>query len=148
MAMPSTNYGFASGTYAFSPQWTQYNALTADTTSGNDIASLLVGIPTSGSVAHNANPYFMSRVFALYFQDDWKVNKRLSLNLGIRWDYNSPRVRAAQPDSGWLCLQHRQSACRRSSCGTGRGELSCLRQPDGRPDLWKRQQPPHVAPGL
>jgi hypothetical protein len=86
----STNYGFASGTYAFSPQWTQLNALTADSTSGNDIASLLVGIPTSGSVAHNANPYFQSRIFALYFQDDWKVNKRLSLNLGMRWDYNSP----------------------------------------------------------
>ena len=49
-----------------------------------------MGIPTSGSVAHNANPYFQSRVFALYFQDDWKVSKRLSVNLGLRWDYNSP----------------------------------------------------------
>jgi hypothetical protein len=86
----SKNFGYADGTYAFSPQWSQLNPLASDSTSGNDIASLLFGLPTSGSVANNANPYWTSRLFALFFQDDWKVNKRLSLNLGLRWDYNSP----------------------------------------------------------
>jgi len=36
------------------------------------------------------NPYFDmpggTKQLGLYFQDDWKVNRKLSLNLGVRWD--------------------------------------------------------------
>jgi hypothetical protein len=30
--------------------------------------------------------------YALYIHDDWKVNSRLTLNLGFRWDYEAPLV--------------------------------------------------------
>lgn len=34
------------------------------------------------------DPYFMlsANMFGTYFQDDWKATKRLTLNLGVRWD--------------------------------------------------------------
>jgi len=52
-----------------------------------------LGFSTPGMVSsitqNNAgNPYFNEhgKMFGLYFQDDWKATKRLTLNLGIRWD--------------------------------------------------------------
>ncbi len=51
------------------------------------------GFATPGSIqsitqATTGNPYFIehNKMFGVYFQDDWKVSRHLSLNLGVRWD--------------------------------------------------------------
>ncbi len=39
-----------------------------------------------GQFPLNADSAFMKKYRGLYFQDDWKVNRRTTLNLGLRWD--------------------------------------------------------------
>jgi outer membrane receptor protein involved in Fe transport len=66
---------------------------------GNVIADMLLGYysgvgifqPAAFSVPGAAgNPReFNFKYFAPYFQDDWRVNSRLTVNLGLRWDYRN-----------------------------------------------------------
>jgi Carboxypeptidase regulatory-like domain/TonB dependent receptor-like, beta-barrel len=86
------NPGLASGTYTFSSGFTQANPQRADSVSGNEFASFLLGYPSSGAVDRNIDPAYRAKYYALFVQDDFKVTPRLTLNLGLRWDYESPRV--------------------------------------------------------
>ena len=73
-----------------SPAWTQQNYAQADPLSGNDIASWLLGTPTSGSSAYALLGVYQEHYYAPWIQDDWRITPRLSLNLGLRWDFNLP----------------------------------------------------------
>ena len=83
--------GYASGLYGFTPAWTQANPERADSASGNEFASFLLGYPTTGQVDKNIFPAYRSHYYAAFVQDDFKVSTKLTLNLGLRWDYETPR---------------------------------------------------------
>jgi hypothetical protein len=85
------NYGggYPSGYWAFNRNWTQANALRADAVSGNSLATMLLGIPSRAYVQKNIDPYYTHHYYAGFFQDDWKINSRLTLNAGLRWDAES-----------------------------------------------------------
>lgn len=58
-----------------------------DQASGNSIASMLLGNPTSGSNAINTKTFWSDPYYAPFIQDDWKLTSKLTLNLGVRWDF-------------------------------------------------------------
>ncbi len=54
---------------------------------GNDFADFLLGDAQSyNEDAVKATGQWNNVSWALYFQDNWRVNNRLTLNLGLRWD--------------------------------------------------------------
>ena len=66
------------------------NPETADpSASGNAIASMLLGVGTSGSTGVSVAPFNSKHYYGFHVQDDWKVARKLTLNLGIRWEYQT-----------------------------------------------------------
>jgi len=57
---------------------------------GQGLASFLLGIPTGGWVDLNDSRAEFSQFYAGFLQDDWRVTKKLTLNLGLRWECESP----------------------------------------------------------
>jgi Carboxypeptidase regulatory-like domain len=81
----------SSGNFTFGTNWTQLpNAASANT--GNGIASLLLGTGTGDVIQEYKDDASQSYYFAEYFQDDWRVNHKLTLNLGLRYDLDTPRT--------------------------------------------------------
>ena len=60
---------------------------------GHQWATFLIGAMGDNSRARNV-PALLARnhFYGFYFQDDFKVSQNLTLNLGIRWEYDSPIV--------------------------------------------------------
>jgi Carboxypeptidase regulatory-like domain/TonB-dependent Receptor Plug Domain len=61
-----------------------------DATSYN-LADFLFGLPSQVQLANWLVGNYRQRLYFLYAQDDFRVNSKLTLNLGLRWEYASPR---------------------------------------------------------
>jgi hypothetical protein len=75
---------------SFDRRFTQQNFNSGNALSGNSIASFLLGAASGGTVDNNFYPTFRWNYYAPWIQDDWKITNRLTLNLGLRYDANSP----------------------------------------------------------
>jgi hypothetical protein len=74
------------GNMSFGPTYTTNPAAGGST--GNSIADLLLGAPTSGTINYPIGRTGRRRVSdALYAQDTWQLSHRLTVNLGLRWEF-------------------------------------------------------------
>ena len=80
------NYcGLYCGAYGY------YNPAAFFGNGGSDIADLLLGLPQIVQIGLQlTDPRTKSKEVGFYFQDNWQINRRLSFNYGLRYEYQSP----------------------------------------------------------
>jgi outer membrane receptor protein involved in Fe transport len=83
------NGGFTSGNLTFANNYVRKDddGNTPAGSIGLDWASFMLGMPTGMSIDTNDNYALMSPYYAWYAQDTWRVNRNLTLTLGLRMEY-------------------------------------------------------------
>jgi hypothetical protein len=76
--------------FNFNQTWTQQNPFSSSPTAGWGLASFLLGTPASGINSIPASVALQWYYAAGYLQDDWRISSRLTLNLGIRYEVETP----------------------------------------------------------
>jgi hypothetical protein len=85
--------GQAVGTFSFDQVFSRGpNPQVAGVNLGHGMASFLLGFPAGGSVANNAATADQTTYHGFFIQDDWRVSSKLTLNLGLRYEWEGAYV--------------------------------------------------------
>jgi outer membrane receptor protein involved in Fe transport len=87
------------GSVQFSGEFTQDLANPEGT--GDGLADALLGLVSQADISNITDVKNRTNVFGVFVQDDYKVNDRLTLNLGLRYDYTGPTVSADDRQSNF-----------------------------------------------
>jgi hypothetical protein len=83
------------GSYKFSNIQTAFGPGNNEQNNGDPFASFLLGLPNTENLQlYTHFPRWVQNYYALYAQDDFKLGRNLTLNLGLRWDVDTPRHEA------------------------------------------------------
>lgn len=80
------------GYFTFSRETTMQDVFNPDSSQGNSLASMLLGWPVSGDQGSQPATIDKSKDTGFFIQDDWKVNQRLTINIGLRYEWSTPFV--------------------------------------------------------
>jgi hypothetical protein len=79
---------FARGYFAFDGSFTQDPNNRGNT--GDAMADFLLGVANNSTLGNQNGEVPVTHNYSVFFQDDWRITSRLTLNLGLRWDMFGP----------------------------------------------------------
>jgi len=86
-------HGNSDGTFSFNSNWVNGPLNNAPAPPfGGDFAAFLLGLPSSGSFDLNTHSSMSAKYYAFFVQDDWRAKSNLTINLGLRWEHETPTV--------------------------------------------------------
>jgi hypothetical protein len=84
------NFGNSSGGFNFTPTFVESGSTGSNQTFGGDLADFYFGLPTVGQYDLAAKADYRSFYIGSFLQDDWRVTDHLTLNMGLRFDIDTP----------------------------------------------------------
>jgi hypothetical protein len=76
--------------FSFNQTWTQQDPFATNPLAGWGLASFLLGTPSGATYTIPPSVAIQWFYVAGFIQDDWRVNSRLTLNIGLRYDIETP----------------------------------------------------------
>ena len=88
MGVDFTDAGDTAGDFQFTRGFTSGpNPTSAGTTTGDAFASFLLGLPNGGNIQVATKAEMFINYFGAYVQDDFRVNDKLTMNFGLRYEH-------------------------------------------------------------
>ncbi len=87
------------GLFSFNENWTRQFFNRAG--GGDALATMMLGFVQGGRIQQEPRVGLTVPYVALFIQDDWRVNQRLTLNFGLRWDSDRP-MREMHDRTSWF----------------------------------------------
>jgi hypothetical protein len=84
--------GYPQGNFTFARATTNEDPNQSNSLQGNAIASMLLGWGSGGDYHLDPPSASASSYFGFYAQEDWKLTRKLTINLGLRYDFDVPRT--------------------------------------------------------
>ncbi len=83
------DYGNSAGAFTFANVFTRANSNSSSSSSGADIADMLLGAPSAATGFVPTKLYEFVTYHALYVQDDFRFSPKLTLNIGLRLEHET-----------------------------------------------------------
>jgi len=85
------SYGNVSPAFSFTTGYTQGPLDNSPASPmGQGLAAFLFGTASGGGTDRNASVFEQSKYLGYYFQDDWKLTRRLTVSMGLRYELDMP----------------------------------------------------------